>query len=158
MGLPQGAAGRWNSSRPAKRRGKFTLHPLSRQMLQEVFPTAPRREVYCHTTPTGLPRHDRGPRRPCRTGVHHLTGGKHRPVGKKLGGGYSVYDPATKKELVPSEPVRLEGGHRRPGPARDCGAFAFFAPGSQRLWGASTAGLSPRFRAARRGQVIHELR
>ena len=85
----------------------FILHPFSRQMLLEVFPNSRRVASVFIATDT---RQDF----PATNGdladlAEHvaiiLTGVSIDQLREKFGG-YRVYDPAAKKELVPSEPIQ----------------------------------------------------
>ena len=85
----------------------FALHPFSRQMLQEVFPNS------CRVPSVFIAADSRQPLLPTMGDLADLseqvaiilTGVSIDQLTDKFGG-YRVYDPAIKKELVPSQEVQ----------------------------------------------------
>ncbi len=85
----------------------FALHPFSRQMLQELFPDS------CRVPSVFIASDNRQNHQTTMGNLAHLseqvaiilTGVGMDEIRDKFGG-YRVYDPVDKKELVSSEPVQ----------------------------------------------------
>ena len=85
----------------------FVLHPFSRQMLQEVFPNARRvPRVFIATDTRQDFQATIGDLADLAEQVAIILTGVSIDQLREKFGGYRVYDPAAKKELVPSEPVQ----------------------------------------------------
>jgi hypothetical protein len=85
----------------------FTLHPFSRQMLQEVFPNSRRApRVFIATDTRGEFQATMGDLADLAEQVAIILTGVRIDQLREKFGGYRVYDPAARKELVPSEPVQ----------------------------------------------------
>ena len=85
----------------------FTLHPFSRQMLQDVFPNSRRvARVFIATDTRQDFQTTMGDLADLAEQVAIILTGVSIDQLREKFGGYRVYDPAAKKELVPSEPVQ----------------------------------------------------
>jgi len=139
-----GPRGRWKSFRSGKApAGTFTLPPFRRQHAQESFPNSSPAPRGCSLPrhPTGLPGHDRGPRRPLPNSWPSSDRGSASTIsGKSLWG--TVYDPATRR-LVPRAGSSLEGRPAARVPAREPVALVVLRPGSAPGCGAPSTRLSP---------------
>ena len=85
----------------------FALHPFSRQMLQEIFPGS------CRVSSVFIASDTRQGFQTTREDLAKLAEqvaiiltGVHIDQLREKFGGYRVYDPEVKKELVPSEPIQ----------------------------------------------------
>jgi hypothetical protein len=85
----------------------FTLHPFSRQMLQDISPNARRvPRVFIATDTQQDFQTTMGTLTDLADQVAIILTGVSIDQLREKFGGYRVYDPAAKKELVPSEPVQ----------------------------------------------------
>jgi hypothetical protein len=84
----------------------FALHPLSRQMIQKVFPSSCRPDSVFIRTQTRQDCHKQGGIDDLAEQVVVLLTGLRLDKIKEAFGGYRIYDPVAKQELVAPTPVQ----------------------------------------------------